>query len=121
MNPKSRRDGILVTDLEDEIVLYDERNARAHRLNRTAACVWRRADGETSIAEIATLLANELSSEPNPELVEEGLASLEEAGLLDPGPVVARRKALRRVAVAAALVPLIWSIPAPLAARAGSG
>ena len=84
MNPKVRRDQVLVSDLNGELVLYDERSSRAHRLDGTAAAVWRLADGTATVAEIAMQIADELGVEPSGDLVELGLVSLREADLLEP-------------------------------------
>lgn len=123
MNPKARTDGVLVTELEGELVLYDERGARAHRLNRTAATVWQLADGTRTIADLAARVAEDLGGEPDEQLIELSLAKLEEVELLETTPTLARRDMLRKVAVTAALAPAIWSIaaPTPVQARSDDG
>jgi len=139
MRPKARKLGVLVTELDDELVLYDERSMSAHRLNRTAALVWHLADGRTTVAGIAERLEEACGTSPLPpvrpapswvrpsilsqreRVVEAALAQLEEADLLESGWKHDRRRLIKNMAVAAALAPVILSIPAPTAAQAGSG
>ena len=53
MTPESRREQVLTQAVGNELVLYDERTNEAHRLNPTAAFVWRSADGARSVPELA--------------------------------------------------------------------
>ncbi|MDO8392259.1 MAG: PqqD family protein [Actinomycetota bacterium] len=50
--------------LDDEAVLYLVHETRAVLLNPTAAVVWAAIDGETSVAEIAALLAETFHAQP---------------------------------------------------------
>ena len=119
MTPKAR-DDLLVHPVEDEMVVYDRTQKRAHRLNVAVAKVWRLLDGERSVNEIAGEL------EVDESVVSLAVDDLANAQLLESSePLsVSRRSALRRVASAAAvgvLLPAVTSIPAPLAAMAESG
>jgi hypothetical protein len=51
---------LLAQDVGDELVVFDERRYVAHRLNRTAAAVWRLADGQRTIADLAASLHGRL-------------------------------------------------------------
>ena len=53
MKPQSRRSGLLIRELPDELLVYDQEQHRAHCLNRTAALVFRHADGTRTAAELA--------------------------------------------------------------------
>jgi len=122
MKPLARREGLLIRELPDELVVYDQADHRAHCLNRTAAAVFRHADGTRTTAEIARLLAPEgADGEP---AVAEALARLAEAGLLEKGPSPAslsRREAMRRAGLGAAvLLPAVASIVAPSPAEAAA-
>ena len=64
MKPQVRKDGLVVKELPDEMLVYDLERHRAHCLNPTAALVWKRCDGRTSVKEIATLLQKELKTLP---------------------------------------------------------
>ena len=60
MTPESRKDQLLTQRVGDELVIYDERTHAAHRLNPTAALVWRLADGERSVTDSASNLRESL-------------------------------------------------------------
>jgi hypothetical protein len=122
--PHARRDGLVVRELPDEVLVYDLERNRAHCLNSTAAAVWRRCDGETTAREISDRLADEIS-----QLVDEDVVwlALEDLGKLDllESPVVretglSRAQALRRVGVvtAAIAVPAVFSLEVPSASAA---
>ena len=51
MKPQSRRSGLLIRELPDELLVYDQEQHRAHCLNRTAALVFRHADGTRTLAD----------------------------------------------------------------------
>jgi len=56
MKPAVRRSGLVVRELADETVVYDLDRHQAHCLNRTAAIVFRGADGTRSLDELGALL-----------------------------------------------------------------
>src|SRR5262249_52266190 len=49
--PAARERGLIVQELADELLVYDEGRHRAHCLNLTAALVWRRMEGRRPAAE----------------------------------------------------------------------
>ncbi|HEY0004483.1 MAG TPA: hypothetical protein VGB17_06700, partial [Pyrinomonadaceae bacterium] len=51
--PLARKEGLVVRELADELLVYDTRRDRAHCLNKTASLVWQRCDGLTSTSEMA--------------------------------------------------------------------
>jgi hypothetical protein len=122
---------LLLRELPDELLVYDREQHRAHCLNRTAALVFRQADGTRSPSEIARLLD---SGAPDAEqAVKLALAQLAEAGLLEerslagepaahePGPALTRRDVVHRVGLAAAiLLPAVATIVAPTPAEAAA-
>src|SRR5437667_9558450 len=82
--PVARTAGLLCRDFsEGEIMVYDTERRRAHTLNRTAHLIWRRCDGQTSVAELATRLQQELNTPAAEEVVRLGLDSLRRAHLLE--------------------------------------
>jgi hypothetical protein len=121
MKPVTRRAGLLIRELPDELLVYDQESHRAHCLNRTAAAVFLHADGTRTTAEIARLLGDEASGEP---IVAEALDRLAEAGLVEVGPpesALTRRDIVRRVSLGAAvLLPTVASILAPTPAEAAA-
>lgn len=119
--PRAREQALLVESLDEELLVFDERRARAHSLNETAARVWRACDGERDI------YALQVECALDAETLQLALDRLRTAGLLDEpeGPDhVSRRAILKRsVAAGTALgvaVPVIRSITAPTPAMAAS-
>jgi hypothetical protein len=43
--PEARKDGLVIQDLPEEILVYDLNTNKAHCLNQTAAYVWQACDG----------------------------------------------------------------------------
>ena len=120
MIPKARESHLLVHQVEDEMVVYDQKRKLAHQLNEAATKVWSLLDGERTVSEIAGDL------EVDESVVALAIDHLANAQLVESRePLsVSRRSALRRFATAAAigvLLPVVTSIPAPLAAMAQSG
>jgi len=125
-HPLARSERLLVENIDDETVIYDEDTKVAHALKPLAAAVFSYADGKNSSAEIAELASYRLGSGVNEAQVDEAVAELDSCALLDePGLEggVSRRDALKRfgaVGVAAsASTLLISSIAAPMASAAG--
>ena len=126
--PAVRSEGLVVRDLGDELVVYDTQTHRAHCLNRTAARVFRHADGRRSMAELAELLAAQTRAGVDEGIVLAALQRLDEAGLLAGGTVPvagnrrSRREVLRRVGQGAALLaPVVVSLLVPTPAEAAGG
>ena len=110
---------------------------QAHCLNRTAALVFRNADGRRTVGDLARLLAAETGATVDHDVVRATLDRLREASLLEagadhPGPGVvapagtapadgSRREMMRRVGLgAAALLPVVTSILVPTPAEAAN-
>lgn len=120
MPPKARTKQVLTHVVGDEVVVYDQVQKKAHRLNAGASLVWHLLDGKRSVPAIATKL------DVDESVVKLVVDDLTKAGLLERSePLsVSRRSALRRVAVAAAVgfvLPAVTSMAAPLPAQAQSG
>jgi hypothetical protein len=124
-SPLSRREDLIVEELDDGLLIYDTRDDRAHSLQSAAASVWQRADGHTPPEKLSEELGLEAGT------VDRALAELESCGLLevasvaaaDGGPVAGttRRELGVRVAKvggAVAAAPLIVSVAAPTPAAA---
>jgi hypothetical protein len=132
MKPTTRRTGLVVRELPEEVLVYDLEQHRAHCLNRTAALVFQHADGTRSAREIAGKLGAQDATEAE-EAVRLALAQLAAAGLLEaasepalsePAPSekgLSRREMTRRIGIAAAiLLPAVATIVAPTPAEAAA-
>jgi hypothetical protein len=113
--------------MPDELVVYDLEGHRAHCLNQSAAFVWKHCDGQTNVADLTALLTEELGEEINDEVVWLALDQLSKLKLLEehinrpPDAIrLSRRAAVKRLGMAAALLPLVISITAPTPAQAQS-
>ncbi len=129
--PRARQDELVVEELPDETLVYDLKRHKGRCLNRTAALVWQRCDGQTTVAEVAALLEDQLATPTDEAVVWMALDRLGRAHLLsEPVTLPADRaqysrrevlRTLRRVAGISLLLPVIESIVAPRAAASTSG
>jgi len=131
VKPRARTDGLVVRDLPGEIVVYDLGSHRAHCLNRTAAFVFRHADGRRTVADLAVALGEDAGAVADEAMVHLTLDRLAAADLLaspvqEPsGPLspaqASRREAIRRVGLGAAvLLPIVTSLLVPTPAEAAT-
>ncbi len=128
--PRARQDELIVEELQDETLVYDLKRHKANCLNRTAALVWRRCDGQTSVADVAALLEEQLATPTDEAVVWMALDRLGRAHLLsEPVTLPADRaqysrremlRTLRRAAGISLLLPVIETIVAPRAAAQAS-
>jgi Coenzyme PQQ synthesis protein D (PqqD) len=126
--PKARRSKLITAELEGELLVYDQSSNKAHCLNESAAFVWARCDGQTSVASIAGLLQRERKTPVSDEVVWFALDQLEKSHLLQeslarPAELnhLSRRALVKRLGIAAALtLPLVTSLIAPTAAEAAT-
>jgi Coenzyme PQQ synthesis protein D (PqqD) len=130
MRPVARRDQLLVEQLPNETLVYDQTNDKAHCLNATAAFVWSHCDGRTSVHEIGLLMKAELKTPASDELVWLALERLDRSELLAAplrraGDEIAmsRRDVAKRLGLVgglAVILPLVSSVRAANAQTAAS-
>lgn len=123
--PKARTSGLIIENSSDEIVLYDEHRRKAHCLNSTAAAIWRRCDGHTTIKEMTEQLGRQLPVDVAADVIRATLADLSSKHLLDGvefPPLANRRELFKRAALMTGviLLPLIASVSIPSRADAAS-
>ena len=125
--PKARAEGVVVRELDGEVLVYDLDTHRAVCLNASAAAVWRLCDGRRTPSDIRRALGK-ADAVPE-EFVWLALEQLGRDGLLDarlparPASLagLSRREMIRRVGLAAAVaLPAVASIVAPTPADAAS-
>src|ERR1044071_9858226 len=80
--PAAREEELIVQEMAEEVLVYDQRRHRAHCLNETAALVWRALDGRSTAAEVAARLRQERGVEMNAAVVELAVEELGRSGLL---------------------------------------
>ncbi len=127
MNPHARKEGLIVEDLSDETLVYDQERHKAHCLNQTAAFVWRHCDGQTSVSELARLVQDELGIPTNDDVVWLALDRLHRTHLLQERQQegtetrrYSRRLLVKRLGQVGIAVPMVASIVSPAAAQAAS-
>jgi hypothetical protein len=125
--PRARTEGLVISELDDETLVYDLERHEAHCLNQTAALVWRRCDGKTTVAKMTDVIQEQLDTSIDVDIVWLAIKQLQRFHLIANGdellvatPSVSRRKLLLKYAPAALALPVIMSIHAPTAAQTGS-
>lgn len=127
IKPLARREGLIVQELPDEVLVYDASNDKAHCLNQTAALVWKHCDGKTGIADIVKIVGKELNAPVKDEFVWLALDQLEKEALLEQETNfslktlgVSRREAIKRIGLASVIaLPIVTSLLNPMSAQAG--
>ena len=125
--PLSRKKGLIVKAVADEVLVYDLDRNKAHCLNQAAALIWEHCDGQTGVGEIASRVASATGMSADTDVVMLALNQLRKSGLLeaetprvDSGPRLSRRDLIRKIGVAAVTLPLVTSILAPTASATTS-
>jgi hypothetical protein len=124
-NPVARKDGLVIRELTDEVLVYDLVRNKAHCLNDTAARVWKLCDGETSVTDIAQRLESDLGTDIGEDVVSYALAKLDTNHLLAQGFVAreslrnGRREALVKLGLGSLVaIPAVLSVSNPAHAQA---
>jgi flagellar biosynthesis GTPase FlhF len=125
MKPLARTEKLVVREIGDGLQIWDEEQRQEFELHAVTAAVWRHADGQRTVAELAELVAQQLGMAADEDLIWAALDRLADARLLAArlAPPAAqpfsRRNLLRRVGVAAALA-VAAALPAtPAAGQTG--
>lgn len=127
VTPLARKEGLVVKELPEEMLVYDLERHKAHCLNPTAAMVWTACDGARGIPELARHVSAKVGSPIDEEFVLLALDQLGKARLMESAggrrqpSGISRRDLLRKGVIAAAVaLPLVTSIVAPTAYAANS-
>ena len=122
----TRKQGLTISELDDEVLVYDPETTRASCLNAFAAEVLKRCDGTRTAARIAEELPFE---NVDTRVVMLALADLQKAGLLEADTAIdlaaiigpSRRDFFRRIGLGAAIAaPVVTGITMPAAAQSFS-
>jgi len=124
--PRARKDGLVVRELADELLVYDRERNQAHSLNETAALIWKHCDGNSTIAQLRSLLETEAGASIDEQVVWYALRKFTKSSLLEePFKAsagerrVSRRELIQTIGLAAS-VPLVATIIAPNVSAAAS-
>jgi hypothetical protein len=127
--PQARRSGLIIQEVDGEILIYDQETNKAHCLNPTAARVWKYCDGETTLADACSALSRDLETPVDEKLVWYAVDQFAKDNLLEKEielpafiiPGMNRRQMVRTLGLAAVVaVPLVTSIVAPMPAQAAT-
>ena len=127
VKPNARKEDLIVRELTDEVLVYDLNRDKAHCLNETAALVWKLCDGQTTVAEMSRVMRGQLRTPVDERVIWLALDQLERSHLLQSSvkrPTrkrrMPRREMMRKLGWAAASLPVVVSIVAPLAVQAAT-
>jgi Coenzyme PQQ synthesis protein D (PqqD) len=127
-HPQKIQQNIIIQQVGDELLLYDEVRHQAFCLNPVCASVWTLCDGENSISAIAQAATSQLNVTVDEQIAMLALQELRRDGLVKPLheaiaiPTISRRDLVQRLGASAAiLIPVVVAIAAPTAAQAYSG
>lgn len=118
-NPTARKNGLVVQEMPDEVLVYDLDTNKAHCLNQSAAFVWRSCDGSKSVTDIVREFEAEGRGKVTEDFVWLAIDQLNENNLLDNeiAPRFAgqsRRQVLKTIGFASMVaLPVIASLVAP--------
>ena len=126
--PKSRKENLVIQELEGEVLIYDLEKNKAFCLNETSALVWQSCDGSRTIAEISDVVGKQLNSQINEDLVWLALDQLSKESLVEKQTALdnkfnglSRREVIRKVGLASVIaLPMIATLTAPVAAQTGT-
>jgi hypothetical protein len=127
--PKSRKDSLVVQELDGEVLIYDLQNDKAFCLNMTSATVWQACDGSRNVSDINDFVGEKLNSKSNEDLVWLALDQLKKEKLIENHSELnnrfegmSRREVVKKVGLASVIaLSIVASLVAPLAAHAVSG
>ena len=126
--PASRREGLVVTQLASDLLVYDTDRGELHHLNETVAAVWNLCDGQQRLSDLARETSESLATAIDEGAIRLALTQLADAHLLAgalPEEMriarMSRRSLARKAAIAGAVVaPALISTTVPTAAQSAS-
>jgi hypothetical protein len=124
-NPVARKEGLVIQEMPDELLVYDMESNKAHCLNSTATAVWKACDGQNDISDIAGMI-NKTDKLIGEELVWLAIKQLNESNLLEQKisskfEGISRREVIKKVGLTAAIsLPIISALSFPSATLAST-
>ncbi|HMT08187.1 MAG TPA: PqqD family protein [Pyrinomonadaceae bacterium] len=123
-NPIARDNGLVVQEMDNEVLVYDLDSNKAHCLNDSAAFVWRSCDGTNSVADIVKEFEKNSKGKVSEDFVWLAIDQLNENGLLTSGVTKpfagqSRREVLKKIGLASLVaLPVVASLVTPQSAMA---
>ena len=128
IGPLARKDGLIIRNMHDEVLVYDTQRDHATALNFIAAGIWRACDGASDVPMIVARLSTS-ESPVDEDAVLKALSLLKKAHLLDVSCAMSaemtdghsRRQVVGSLGTAALMaVPVVIGITVPTPAQAAS-
>jgi hypothetical protein len=122
--PVARKEGLVIQEMPDEVLVYDLDTNKAHCLNQTAAFVWKSCDGRNSVADITKLVGADSGNTVPEDLVWLAIDQLSEKNLLANDLKAnfngsTRREVIKKIGLAAVIgIPVVASLTAPTSVMA---
>jgi len=126
--PKSRKENLVVQELDGEVLIYDLQTDKAFCLNITSALIWQACDGTRNVAEISRWVGEKLNTANSEDLVWLALDQLKKEKLIENDEDisnyfegVSRREVIKKIGLSSMIaLPIVSSLVAPMAASAAS-
>ena len=124
-NPTTRKNGLVMQEMPDEVLIYDLDTNKAHCLNETSALVWKACNGSNTVEEISRLCGAQTGAKVPEELVWLAIDQFSKNNLLEekmtlPADGQSRRDVIKKIGLATVIaLPLVASFTAPSNALAG--
>ncbi len=118
-NPVARKNGLVIQETADEVLVYDLDANKAHCLNETSAFVWKSCTGGNSVADIVREFESTTGKTVNDDLVWLAIDQLGDNGLLEAGMTArfagqSRREVIKKIGLASMVaLPVVASLIAP--------
>jgi len=122
--PVARKQGLVVQEMPEEVLIYDLDTNKAHCLNNTAAFVWKSCDGNNSISDIAKMFETEVGKNVPEDLIWLALEQLNDKNLLHGESAVlskgnTRREVIKKIGLTSMIaLPIVASLVAPTSVMA---
>jgi hypothetical protein len=117
--PIARKEGLVVQEMPDEVLVYDLDDNKAFCLNSTAASIWKSCDGRKTVAEIAAGLTEGRDQDSKENIVWLALDQLKDKKLIASELTSrfegqTRREVLKKVGLATAIaLPVVAMLSFP--------
>lgn len=124
--PMIRQTGLVTQELKNEILIYNLTTHKALCLNSSMALIWNSCNGETTFEQLIDTFKDKHQLKINEDFVWLAIDELAKADLIESGSIryndqISRRKALLKIGLPLAMLPIITAVIAPTAAQASSG
>ncbi len=126
--PVSRKDNLVIQELDGEVLIYDLKENKAFCLNETSALVWQSCDGKNAISDISKFLGDKLNSPASDDLVWFAIDQLKKEKLIENEAELgnhfegmSRREVIKKIGLGSMIaLPIVASMVAPVSVQAAS-